>query len=189
MDSGAPKRPMPWDPLGQPDEIPAKRMCLTLPLIPSVPERMEIEDEIPMKRRRLDSMGTTLTGSSAALEVYPSPCGDVAAQGPSGDASGKTTEGLPQSSELQGQPEDFSLAGPSSEGDGRPQVPKDEPMFTMSQVQQMVDNIWKQREVWLRENYDRVLTTKLAEQYESFVAFTNNQIEQKLRNTTPSYMS
>ncbi|KAH6948441.1 hypothetical protein HPB50_024508 [Hyalomma asiaticum] len=177
MDSGAPKRPMPWDPLGQPDEIPAKRMSLTLPLIPSVPERMEIEDEIPMKQRRLECMDTPLAGSSAAYEVYPSPCGDIAAQGPSGDASGNTTEVWPQSSELQGQPQGFSIAGPVSEGDGRPLVPQNEFMFIMSQAQHICENIFKEHSSSSREYLARTLTTMLAEQYESFVGFTNNQTE------------
>lgn len=37
----------------------------------------------------------------------------------------------------------------------------------------------KEREDYLREQYDTVLTTKLAEQYDAFVKFTYDQIQRR----------
>lgn len=37
----------------------------------------------------------------------------------------------------------------------------------------------KEREEYLREQYDNVLTTKLAEQYDAFVKFTYDQIQRR----------
>lgn len=37
----------------------------------------------------------------------------------------------------------------------------------------------KEREEYLREQYDTVLTTKLAEQYDAFVKFTYDQIQRR----------
>ncbi|KAH6922297.1 hypothetical protein HPB50_012324 [Hyalomma asiaticum] len=72
MDSGTPERAMPWDPLGQPDEIPAKRMCLTVSLTSTSAQRMEISDEIPMKRRCAGYLGAPSDVSNMADEIYPS---------------------------------------------------------------------------------------------------------------------
>lgn len=191
MASGTPKRAVYWDPPGHPDEIPAKRMCLTTPLTPTAAPRMDISDGIPMKRRRLDYMGTPLT-STMADEIYPSPCGDMTAPMTSGDASGKTPEGSWPKSHPETQdcpPDGCPLAGTSTEGEGRPQVNPDEPMFTYSQVEQICENIWKERETWIRQEYDRILSLRLAEQHESFVKFTYEQIQQKLQETAPTYMS
>lgn len=45
----------------------------------------------------------------------------------------------------------------------------------------------RERESEIREEYDKVLTTKLAEQYESFVKFTYDQIQRNFNSqSTPS---
>lgn len=45
------------------------------------------------------------------------------------------------------------------------------------QVQLICERMLKEREDNLREQYDAVLTTKLAEQYDAFVKFTYDQIQ------------
>jgi hypothetical protein len=47
------------------------------------------------------------------------------------------------------------------------------------QVQMICARMMKEREEQIREQYDQVLSTKLAEQYESFVKFTYDQIQQR----------
>lgn len=42
----------------------------------------------------------------------------------------------------------------------------------------------REREVEIREEYDNVLSTKLAEQYDAFVRFTQDQIHRHYTNTT-----
>jgi hypothetical protein len=45
----------------------------------------------------------------------------------------------------------------------------------------------KERETEIREEYDRVLTLKLAEQYDAFVKFTQDQLQKRFEaNSAPS---
>lgn len=49
----------------------------------------------------------------------------------------------------------------------------------VAQVQMICESMLKEREESLREQYDAVLTTKLAEQYDAFVKFTYDQIQRR----------
>lgn len=49
----------------------------------------------------------------------------------------------------------------------------------LKQVQLICESMLKEREESLREQYDAVLTTKLAEQYDAFVKFTYDQIQRR----------
>lgn len=49
----------------------------------------------------------------------------------------------------------------------------------VAQVQLICESMLKEREDNLREQYDAVLTTKLAEQYDAFVKFTYDQIQRR----------
>ncbi|XP_050046308.1 uncharacterized protein [Dermacentor andersoni] len=204
MASWAPKRTLYWDPPGQADEIPAKRMCLTHRQAPAPAPRMDISDDIPAKRRRVDYLGAPSTASTMADEIYPSSCGDMPAQLLSGEASGQAPEGLWQLQQCQqssypepqdncSPPEGCPRAGTSSEGAGagdvKPPVRPDQPMFTYRQVANICENVWRDRENLVREEYDRILSTMLAEQHDAFVKFTLEQIEKKLQGSVPSYMS
>lgn len=61
-------------------------------------------------------------------------------------------------------------------------------LFTFKQVQMICERMLKEREDSLREQYDAVLTTKLAEQYDAFVKFTYDQIQRRYE-AAPSYLS
>lgn len=61
-------------------------------------------------------------------------------------------------------------------------------LFTFKQVQMICERMLKEREDHLREQYDAVLTTKLAEQYDAFVKFTYDQIQRRYE-AAPSYLS
>uniref|UniRef100_A0A3B5LG47 Akirin 1 n=1 Tax=Xiphophorus couchianus TaxID=32473 RepID=A0A3B5LG47_9TELE len=66
-----------------------------------------------------------------------------------------------------------SLTAPSSPpGASR----KDQPSFTLRQVSYLCERLLKDHEEKIREEYEQILNTKLAEQYESFVKFTQDQI-------------
>lgn len=52
-------------------------------------------------------------------------------------------------------------------------------MYSLLQVQLICERMLKEREEALREQYDAVLTTKLAEQYDAFVKFTYDQIQRR----------
>jgi len=66
---------------------------------------------------------------------------------------------------------------------------KDKPVFTFRQVGLICERMMKEREDSLREMYDQVLSTKLAEQYDMFVKFTYDQIQKRYEAAAPSYLS
>lgn len=67
---------------------------------------------------------------------------------------------------------------------------RDKPLFTFRQVNLICEQLLREREVKIREEYDKVLASKLAEQYDCFVRFTTDQIQQKLSQAAlPSYLS
>uniref|UniRef100_A0A1B6DP15 Akirin n=1 Tax=Clastoptera arizonana TaxID=38151 RepID=A0A1B6DP15_9HEMI len=70
---------------------------------------------------------------------------------------------------------------------------RDKPLFTFRQVGMICERILTERESQLREEYDRILSIKLSEQYDAFVKFSNDQL-QRLRPSFevgggPSYLS
>lgn len=50
-------------------------------------------------------------------------------------------------------------------------------LFTFRQVGLICERMLREKESEIREEYDNVLTAKLAEQYEAFVKFTYDQIQ------------
>lgn len=54
---------------------------------------------------------------------------------------------------------------------------RDQPLFTFRQVGLICEKLIKERELLIREEYEQVLTSKLAEQYDTFVKFTYDQIQ------------
>ncbi|CAG0915330.1 unnamed protein product [Notodromas monacha] len=70
-----------------------------------------------------------------------------------------------------------------------PNASKDKPIFTMHQVGLICERILKEREAAISSEYNQVLAEKLAEQYETFVKFTYDQIQQKYEcAAAPSYV-
>ena len=88
------------------------------------------------------------------------------------DASSSSTH-----SQLQSQ-----VAGSGSTG-------KDQPLFTLKQVTVVCQRMLKEREEQIRGEYDKVLITKLAEQYDAFVKFSHDQVERRLAESAFSYVS
>ncbi|XP_013777727.1 akirin-2-like isoform X2 [Limulus polyphemus] len=66
---------------------------------------------------------------------------------------------------------------------------KNQPLFTFRQVGFICERMMKERERKIKEEYDQVLNTKLAEQYDTFVKFTYDQMQRRLEAETPSYLS
>ncbi|XP_025834603.1 akirin [Agrilus planipennis] len=77
-----------------------------------------------------------------------------------------------------------SSGGETSESNSRPE----KPLFTFKQVGLICERMIRERENEIRQEYDSVLTAKLAEQYDAFVRFTYDQI-QKNYQAAPSYLS
>ncbi|PWA22600.1 hypothetical protein CCH79_00015143, partial [Gambusia affinis] len=53
---------------------------------------------------------------------------------------------------------------------------KEQPLFTLRQVGMICERLLKEREDKVREEYEETMTSKLAEQYDTFVKFTHDQL-------------
>ncbi|XP_054753292.1 akirin-2-like [Lytechinus pictus] len=109
----------------------------------------------------------------------------------------------PVSSEMMEQASRFGLTSgcfspPSTSTNPMPNLPsgslqqtqtKDQPMFTLKQVILICERMLKEQESRIREEYDKALTCKLAEQYDAFVKFNQDQIQRRFTSTSMSYVS
>ncbi|XP_048452718.1 akirin-2 isoform X1 [Rhincodon typus] len=77
----------------------------------------------------------------------------------------------------------------TSSGSLSPQSKKDQPLFTLRQVGIICERLIKEREEKIREEYEEILDTKLAEQYDTFVKFTHDQIMRRYGEQPASYVS
>lgn len=65
----------------------------------------------------------------------------------------------------------------------------DKPVFTFRHMNLICRKVFRDFEKELREEYDRVLSEKMHEQYAAFVKFSQDQIRKNCDATTPSYLS
>ncbi|KAK2503241.1 hypothetical protein MC885_016323 [Smutsia gigantea] len=66
----------------------------------------------------------------------------------------------------------FLLSGPASQGTSSATsspLKKEQPLFTLRQVGMICERLLKEHEEKVREEYEEILNTKLAEQYDAFV--------------------
>ncbi|TNN52376.1 Akirin-2 [Liparis tanakae] len=89
--------------------------------------------------------------------------------------------------DLQHVPSGPALPGTSS-GASSP-TRKEQPLFSLRQVGMICERLLKEREDKIREEYDEILTTKLAEQYDAFVKFTHDQLMRRFGEQPASYVS
>uniref|UniRef100_A0A8D2NGB4 Akirin-2 n=1 Tax=Zonotrichia albicollis TaxID=44394 RepID=A0A8D2NGB4_ZONAL len=90
------------------------------------------------------------------------------------------------------QPHAFLLTGPALPGTSSAAsspLKKEQPLFTLRQVGMICERLLKEREEKIREEYEEILTTKLAEQYDAFVKFTHDQIMRRYGEQNLSYIS
>jgi len=67
---------------------------------------------------------------------------------------------------------------------------RDQPLFTFRQVGLICERLLKEREQDIRQEYDKILAAKLAEQYDAFVKFTYDHVQRRFeRESIPSYLS
>jgi len=70
-----------------------------------------------------------------------------------------------------------------------PSTKKDVPLFTFRQVSLLCERMVRDREEEVKEQYDKVLNCKLAEQYEAFLKFNHDQLTRRFGNADMSYVS
>ncbi|KAJ8289540.1 hypothetical protein GJAV_G00002480 [Gymnothorax javanicus] len=88
----------------------------------------------------------------------------------------------------EGQSQSPALPSPSSPL-GSSSAKKEQPSFTLRQVSYLCERLLKDHEEKIRQDYEHILNTKLAEQYESFVKFTQDQIMRRYGARPASYVS
>lgn len=76
---------------------------------------------------------------------------------------------------------DVNLQQPSSPGKGI----EEQPILSLKQVAMICNRLLRKQETELRQEYDRVLNQKLAEQYDMFVNFTHEQIQRRFVSDPP----
>uniref|UniRef100_A0A3Q3LBU8 Akirin-2 n=1 Tax=Mastacembelus armatus TaxID=205130 RepID=A0A3Q3LBU8_9TELE len=65
---------------------------------------------------------------------------------------------------------------PGTSSGGVSPTRKEQPLFTLRQVGMICERLLKEREEKVREEYEETMTSKLAEQYDTFVKFTHDQL-------------
>ncbi|KAI6655503.1 Akirin-1 [Oopsacas minuta] len=65
---------------------------------------------------------------------------------------------------------------------------RDQPLFTLKQVETICSRLLHENEEKLREQYGQALSEKLNEQYVAFLKFTQDNIQKQFSNTTCSYI-
>ncbi|KAM9778013.1 akirin-2-like [Neosynchiropus ocellatus] len=81
----------------------------------------------------------------------------------------------------------FDPAGSSSGGVSPTR--REQPLFTLRQVGMICERLLKEREEKVREEYEETMTSKLAEQYDTFVKFTHDQLMRRFGEQPASYVS
>jgi len=66
---------------------------------------------------------------------------------------------------------------------------EDRPLFSLKQVVALCAKLLQQREEHIRSEYDAVLERKLAEQYETFTRWAQDELHRRFNDGTPSYVS
>nr|AGI44628.1 subolesin [Ornithodoros moubata] len=167
------KRTHDWDPLHSPNgRSPKRRRCMPFSVSPSAPP-------------------------SRAHQMSPSPFVEVPPKLSSEEIAANIREEMRRLQRrkqlyfpsLDSPPQGTSGSSADSPTGLLSPVRRDQPLFTFRQVGLICERMMKERESQIREQYDQVLSTKLAEQYDTFVKFTYDQIQKKFEGATPSYLS
>ncbi|CAO2580364.1 Akirin2 [Lemmus lemmus] len=160
------------------------------------------------KRRRCAPLSAAAASPQKYLRMEPSPFGDVSSRLTTEqilynikqeykrmqkrrhlEASFQQTDpGCSSDS----QPHAFLISGPASPGTSSATsspLKKEQPLFTLRQVGMICERLLKEREEKVREEYEEILNTKLAEQYDAFVKFTHDQIMRRYGEQPASYVS
>ncbi|XP_078001554.1 akirin-2-like [Glandiceps talaboti] len=199
------KRTLDFDPLHSPSPSPKRRRCV--PLIPPTtpqtkqhqlepspfgqispkltPEQLSssvmLEWRRMQRRKRLATAFTSSSSTSTSQAQIPNPImPHVSLSAPSSSAS------LGHGSHL------LQTLAPSVTAPVSPSTSpsrKEQPLFTLRQVIMLCERILKEREEHIKEEYDRTLTCKLAEQYEAFLKFNHDQLHRRFGETAASYVS
>ena len=188
------KRSLEFDPLHSPSQrSPKRRRCIPMTLSPVAPPTKQhqtnpspfgelaskftseqIAANIALELKRIQRRKQLqFAGSNSNPPSPGQPCASTSGH-TSMDNSGSSSPSHCNSSQF------FNALSPNK---------KEAPLFTFRQVSLFCERMLKEREQQIREEYDKVLTSKLAEQYESFLKFNHDQIQRRMTDRPASYFS
>lgn len=190
------KRSLEFDPLHSPSaRSPKRRRCMPMTLSPAAPPTKQhqlnpspfadisskytseqIAANIALELKRMQRRKQLQFGAGSSSNP-PSP----GQPGASTSTSSTCMDNSPSSLHSQSTSSQFFNALSPNK--------KEAPLFTFRQVSLVCERMLKEREQQIKEEYDKVLTSKLAEQYESFLKFNHDQIQRRLTDRPASYFS
>ncbi|KAG5266023.1 hypothetical protein AALO_G00248970 [Alosa alosa] len=174
------KRTMDFDPLMNPTS-PKRRRCI--PVSPSSSSPRKYLRNEPSPFGEVSSKLTTEQILHNIKQEYKRMQKRKHFDGSFQPTDGLSPESQPGMSILNG----CSLQGASS-GSVSPSR-KEQPLFTLRQVGMICERLIKEREEKVREEYEEMMTSKLAEQYDTFVKFTHDQLMRRFEEQPASYVS
>ena len=84
----------------------------------------------------------------------------------------------------------FNPPSPSKDSSSSSSSSSSKPIFTLKQMTMICERMCDERTSQIREEYDKILQQKLAEQYDAFVKFIDHHIQQRFNGSQlPSYLS
>lgn len=184
------KRSLEFDPIHSPGQTtPKRRRCMPMTLSPSTPPTKQHQ----MNPSPFGDVSRKITSdhiaASLGMEIkrmqrrkqlhYPGCTSPPNMSPPHESCSSTSMDGAASPSSSSGNL--FSALSPNK---------RDTPLFTFKQVSMICERMLKDREEEIKSEYNSVLTSKLAEQYEAFLKFNHDQIQRRFAHDVPaSYVS
>jgi hypothetical protein len=190
------KRTYEFDPLYSPTQVPpVKRRCIPVNMAQVSPANQLMSPSTfaamspkLTKEEIAARIGTELKRMQKRKQLFSSPmhspplttCSTLGRQSPSHSSDAVTSSSASS---------DFPFLSLQSASGASSPKQKDVPLFTFKQVAMICERTVQEQEDKLRENYEKVLSTKLSEQYEAFLRFNHDQLQKHYRTTPVSYLS
>ncbi|CAD5117123.1 DgyrCDS5931 [Dimorphilus gyrociliatus] len=164
------KRSLEFDPLHSPARSPKRRRCTPMTLSPNIPPTKQHQTTVSPFLACAPRLSHEQIYANLHAEIRRMRARRQLSPTHSTICIGETSPG--------------SATGLSSP------CKQDKPLFTFKQVSLFCEKMLKEHEAELREEYDKVLVTKMAEQYEAFLKFNHDQLRQRFNDAaTASYVS
>jgi len=183
------KRSLDFDPLHSPGQrSPKRRRCIPMAMSSTPPAKVQNNSPFGEVSPKLTS---EQIAANIACEIKriqrrkQLTCGSPQAGGSSSPPRSPPLSFAPPTDAMMPQSCASAIASSASYFPSR----LDTPLFTYRQVSLYCERMLKEREDQIRQQYDQVLSAKLAEQYESFLKFNYDQIQRRMGEQPSSYFS
>jgi len=189
------KRSLDFDPLHSPGQhSPKRRRCIPMNVTPTTPpakvQRSSAFGEVSPK---LSSEQIAANIANEVKRFYRRKGQNAGPDSPPGSPPRPSASFSPPLDALNHAPQSCASAMASTSSsqffNALSPTKRDTPLFTFRQVSHFCERMLKEREDQIREQYDSVLTAKLAEQYEAFLKFNYDQIQRRMQECPSSYIS